>query len=66
MLRRIVKILKRSPLKNEILQRHMKEIYPNRFNVIHDCKTRRSSLSTCLQNNLNQVTNPKSIARTHD
>ena len=47
--RRIVKIFKRSPLKNEILQRYVKEIYPNGLNVILDCKTRWSSLVNMLE-----------------
>ena len=41
--------LKRSPLKNEILQRYVKEIYPNGLNVILDCKTRWSSLVNMLE-----------------
>ena len=43
-IRKIVKIFKRSPLKNEILQRYVMEIYPNGLNLIPDCKTRWSSL----------------------
>ena len=47
--RRIVKIFKRSPLKNEVLQRYVKDIYPNGLNVILDCKTRWSSLINMLE-----------------
>ena len=45
----IVKIFIRSPLKIDILQRHVKEIYPNWFNVIHASKTRPSSLANMLE-----------------
>ena len=47
--RRIVEIFKRSPLKNEVLQRYVKEIYPNGLNVILHCKTRWSSLINMLE-----------------
>ncbi|KAI6648314.1 hypothetical protein LOD99_12123 [Oopsacas minuta] len=47
--RRIVKIFKRSPLKNETLQTYVKEIYPNGLNVVLDCKTRWSSLVNMLE-----------------
>ena len=47
--RKIVKILRRSPLKNEILQRYVKEVYPNGLNLILDCKTRWSSLLYMLE-----------------
>ena len=43
-IRKIVKIFKRSPLKNDLLQRYVKEIYPTGLNLILDCKTRWSSL----------------------
>ena len=42
--RKIVKIFRRSPLKNEILQYYVEEVYPNSLNLILDCKTRWSSL----------------------
>ena len=42
--RRVVKIFKRSPLKNETLQKYVREKYPNGLNMILDCKTRWSSL----------------------
>ena len=47
--RRIVKIFKRSPLKNETLQAYVKEIHPNGLNVVLDCKTRWSSLVNMLE-----------------
>ena len=47
--RKIVKIFRRSPLKNEILQRYVKEVYPNGLNLILDCKTRWSSLLDMLE-----------------
>ncbi|KAI6658832.1 hypothetical protein LOD99_15157 [Oopsacas minuta] len=47
--RGIVKIFKRSPLKNETLQTYVKEIYPNGLNVVLDCKTRWSSLVNMLE-----------------
>ena len=47
--RRIVKIFKRSPLKNETLQTYVKETYPNGLNVVLDCKTRWSSLVNMLE-----------------
>ena len=55
--RRIVKIFKRSPLKNEILQKHVRELYPNGLNMILDCKTRWSSLVNML-NRLLQIKVP--------
>ena len=42
--RQIVKLFKRSPLKNETLQKYVKEKYPNGLNLILDCQTRWSSL----------------------
>ena len=42
--RQIVKLFKRSHLKNETLQKYVKENYPNGLNLILDCKTRWSSL----------------------
>ena len=39
-----VKQFKRSPLKNEILQKYVRETHPNGLNLILDCKTRWSSL----------------------
>ena len=48
-IRKIVKNFKRFPLKNEILQRYVKEIYPNGLNLILDCKTRWSSLLNMLE-----------------
>ena len=47
--RRVVKIIKRSPLKNETLQRYVREKYPNGLNMILDCKTRWSSLVNMLE-----------------
>ena len=41
--------IKRSPLKNEILQKYFREKYPNGFNVILNCKTRWSSLVNMLE-----------------
>ena len=48
-IRRIVKIFKRSALKNETLQTYVKENYPNALNVVLDCKTRWSSLVNMLE-----------------
>ncbi|KAI6646830.1 hypothetical protein LOD99_9159 [Oopsacas minuta] len=42
--RTIAKFFKRSPLKNDVLQRYVKEIYPNGLNLILYCKTRWRSL----------------------
>ena len=47
--RQIVKLFKRSPLKNETLQKYVKEIYPNGLNLILDCKTRWSTLLDMLE-----------------
>ena len=47
--RQIVKLFKRSPLKNETLQKYVKENYPNGLNLILDCKTRWSSLLDMLE-----------------
>ena len=47
--RQIVKLFKRSPLKNETLQNYVKEIYPNGLNLILDCKTRWSTLLDMLE-----------------
>ena len=47
--RRIVKIFKRSALKNETLQTYVQENYPNGLNVVLDCKTRWSSLVNMLE-----------------
>ena len=47
--RKIVKIFRRSPLKNEILQHYVKEVYPNGLNLILNCKTRWSSLLDMLE-----------------
>ena len=47
--RRIVKVFKRSPLKNETLQKYVKERYPNGLNLLLDCKTRWSSLLNMLE-----------------
>ena len=47
--RKVVKLFKRSPLKNEILQSYLQEIHPNGLNLILDCKTRWSSLLNMLE-----------------
>ena len=47
--RQIVKVFKRSPLKNETLQKYVKENYLNGLNLILDCKTRWSSLLDMLE-----------------
>ena len=47
--RKIVKIFRRSPIKNEILQHYVKEVYPNGLNLILDCKIRWSSLLDMLE-----------------
>ena len=47
--RRVVKIFKRSPLKNETLQKYVREKYPNGLNMILDCKTCWSSLVNMLE-----------------
>ena len=47
--RQIVKPFKRSPLKNETLQKYVKENYHNGLNLILDCKTRWSSLLDMLE-----------------
>ena len=44
--RRVSKLFKRSPLKNEILQNYVKEKHSN---GLHDCKTRWSSLLNMLE-----------------
>ena len=41
--RRVVKLFKRSPLKNEILQTYVKEKHPNGLQLILDCRTRWSN-----------------------
>lgn len=43
-IRGIVKQFKRSPLKNETLQKYVRETHPIGLNLILDCKTRWSSL----------------------
>ena len=47
--RRVVKLFKRSPLKNEILQTYVKEKYPNGLQLILDCRTRWSTLLNMLE-----------------
>ena len=46
---KVVKLFKRSPLKNEILQGYVQEIHPNGLNLIIDCKTCWSSLLSMLE-----------------
>ena len=36
-------------MKNEILQRNVKEMYPNELNLIPDCKTRSSTVVNMLE-----------------
>ena len=47
--RRVSKLFKRSPLKNEILQNYVKEKHSNGLQLILDCKTRWSSLLNMLE-----------------
>ena len=47
--RRVVKLFKRSPLKNEILQTYVKEKHPNELQLILDCRTRWSTLLNMLE-----------------
>ncbi|KAI6661793.1 hypothetical protein LOD99_9860 [Oopsacas minuta] len=47
--RRVVKLFKRSPLKNEILQTYVKEKHPNGLQLILDCRTRWSTLLNILE-----------------
>ena len=47
--RRVVKLFKRSPLKNEILQTYVKEKHPNGLQLILDCRTRWSTLLNMLE-----------------
>ena len=47
--RRVVKIFKRSPLKNETLQKYLREEYPNGLNMVLDCKTCWSLLVNMLE-----------------
>ena len=47
--RRVVKLFKRSPLKNEILQTYVKEKHPNGLQLILDSRTRWSTLLNMLE-----------------
>ena len=47
--RRVSKLFKRSPLKDEILQNYVKEKHSNGLQLILDCKTRWSSLLNMLE-----------------
>ena len=47
--RKIVKLFKRSPLRNEVLQTYVREKHPNGLQLILDCKTRWSSLLNMLE-----------------
>ena len=47
--RRVVKLFKRSPLKNEILQTYVKGKHPNGLQLILDCRTRWSTLLNMLE-----------------
>ena len=47
--RQVVKLFKRSPLKNEILQNYVKEKHANGLQLILDCKTPWSSLLIMLE-----------------
>nr|CAH7753517.1 unnamed protein product [Callosobruchus chinensis] len=47
--RKIVKLFRRSPLKNNVLQNYVKDKHSKELNLILDCKTRWSSLAQMLQ-----------------
>lgn len=47
--RKIVKLFRRSPLKNSVLQNYVKEKHGKELNLILDCKTRWNSLAQMLQ-----------------
>lgn len=46
--RRIVRMFKRSPLKNEVLQAYVKADFPNELSLVLDSKTRWNSLANML------------------
>lgn len=60
-LRKIIKLFKRSPVKNTILQKYIKEDFGKELSLYLDCKTRWNSLAKMIERYL-QVSKPLSKA----